>query len=730
MKRHWSRTYNAMLCIIVCLSAQLITAQVLNKPEPQFTAPCASASYNTFQVRFKWDPPVVNNDNQFILELSEPDGSWDNPTQLAATSDMNATFDFNFSFGFPTNTASENYKVRVRSTSPAGTSPESDAFPAYYQNVTEGLVLNSFVGEIYVCDGTPATLSIDNYPSEHAYNWYRNGTLLTSERGATLTTTQAGFYYVEVDYGLYCSGSTVSNQVEIITGVAQGVAITGSYPQALCAGQTHTLQSNITDGSFMYQWFKDGAPISGANSPSYTIDTNVDTNFDADYTVEVEQPGGCKELSAPVTINRGGDFTVNITTPNAIVLMPSTTRTLGVTTSANSPSYTWYRNGIEITGETNSNITISQPGRYHATINQGGTCASSKDSEEIIVEVPDRFEITIATDTNYTDCSNTSTTLAVTEITAITSSNNRIDATADVRDNFSYQWLKNGAILSGVTAQSIAVNDASDNDIYSVEGTLGAYNATSNTVDVKLVIADDVSLSSNGTVSCDGGDMITITSATSNPSYTYEWYRNGILMSETTHEIDTNLSGTYRLGVTAYGCTKFSTDLVISPFDESLVTVDASDRVVFVEGGSRTVTAAGADTYAWYDSDNNILSSSSSYTFTEEGDYVLRAFIGSCEVIKLFNVAYQESFAVPNVITPNGDGINDQWIIPNTYAFNNEIEVKIFDPSGAPIFNAAGYQNNWPQNTLSFPSTKPPVFYYKIVKGKSVIKQGTITLIR
>ncbi len=730
MRRIWYTSYCLLAYALINLSVTSVSAQILYEPEPQFTAPCASASFNSFQVRFKWDPPVVNNDNQFILELSEPDGSWDNPTTLASVADKNADFDFYFTFGFPNNTAGENYKVRVKSTSPELTSPESDAFPAYYQNVTEGLVINNFVGEIYVCDGTPATLTINNYPSEHAYNWYRDGSLIPGERGPTLTTSQAGFYYVEVDYGLYCSGSTLSNQVEVITGSAQGVTIQGSYPQSLCAGETHTLQASVTDPTYLYQWYKDNNPISGANAPSYVIDTNADPNFDGQYAVEIQEPGGCAERSAPVTINKTGDFTINLTTPNSLVLLPGGSRTLGVTTSAVNPTYVWYRDGSVISGETQSNITVNQPGTYWVTVTQGGSCVTSEDSEQIVVEVPDSFDITIETDSNYTDCSNTSASLSVSQINAITPSNGTIDVTADVIGSFGFQWFKDGVALSGETASTIAVNDASENGNYRIDGTLGPYSSQSNQINVKLIVNDNITISASEAVVCDGGNTVTLSVASFNPAYTYEWYHNGVQMPENGETVNTNLSGTYRLAVTAFGCTKLSNEVVVQPFDESVVSVDAPDRVVFVEGGYRTVTASGADSYQWYNSDNELLSGSSSYTFTEEGDYVLRAFIGSCEVTKLFTVAYLETFAVPNVITPNGDGVNDQWIIPNRYSFNNEVEVTIYDPAGKPIFNAVGYQNNWPQSSLSFPTTKPPVFYYKIVKGKNVLKQGTITLIR
>ena len=49
---------------------------------------------------------------------------------------------------------------------------------------------------------------------------------------------------------------------------------------------------------------------------------------------------------------------------------------------------------------------------------------------------------------------------------------------------------------------------------------------------------------------------------------------------------------------------------------------------------------------------------------------------------------------VSQAITPNGDGINDTWIIYNIENHPNNI-VKIYNRWGNEIFSKKGYQNDW-----------------------------------
>jgi gliding motility-associated-like protein len=183
------------------------------------------------------------------------------------------------------------------------------------------------------------------------------------------------------------------------------------------------------------------------------------------------------------------------------------------------------------------------------------------------------------------------------------------------------------------------------------------------------------------------------------------------------------------LVITSNECPTISNEITISEFDESLLVLDKSKDLIIIEGETQTLTASGADSYEWYDAGNNLISSSSSYNFTEEGEYLLIASFGTCTVSKVITVTYRDMFAIPNVITTNGDGINDLWVLPNSYSRDPNVLVTIFNERGEQVFSQAGYENNWPQSTTSF-NKQSMIFYYKITRGGKSLKQGTITVIK
>ncbi len=744
---------NSILYVVICaIGTSFVNAQVLYKPEPAdnpnlpgnsaWTQACASDAFNEYFVNFTWDPPLVNADNEFILELSDAQGGFSSPRELARTADQNTNFDFDFSFALPTDIQGDGYRFRVRSTSPAMDSPESDAFSMYFIGYNSPILISQngsgdipSGGIIQACNGSSITLATHNVPDAQNYNysWYRSGTRLP-ENSNSITVSQAGLYFVEIDYG-NCSGSanTLSNAIEIQIGTNQGVAITPPAKTALCSGETLTLVANIVGQGYDYTWYKDGSPIAGPalEGSSYVVDANT-VGFEGSYEVEISGSGICTERSSALAITNADNFTVNRDNEATVVLLPSQTQTLTVSTDANSPQYQWYRDGAPISGETASTIQVSEVGDYFARITQtAGACTSTtKDSESTTVVSPDSFEFTIEYSTAYTACGVSEVTLGLAEILAVATDGTRTDVTQDMRTVFAYQWVLDGTDVTGETSSSLLITDRTNNGDYLLRGDIGgSYNVSSNVLPVQLRTNTTIAIESDNNVLCDGANDARLTTTFDLSGASFRWLRNGQPTGSSAEVFTATQSGDYQLEVTLNGCGVTSNTIQITDFDASILVLDNEEDIVIPEGDSVTVNASGATEYQWFDASNNLLATGSSITISEEGSFTVLATIGSCQITRTLTVSFRDTFLVPNVITANGDGINDLWILPNTYSNDQDIRVIIFNEKGEEILNQTSYQNNWPESSAAF-SKKNQIFYYKIRNTNETLKQGTITVIR
>lgn len=700
---------------------------------------CASASYNEYYVTVKW-AGSANSDNEFILELSDASGSFASPTVLATASDQNSNSEFTMNFALSTDMQGAGYKMRTRSTSPAATSPESAAYSMYYLGFTTNLHISpdgdgSTPGTLEVCDGNDVTLSVDNIGdseiNSYKYAWYRSGTPIGT--GPSITTSGDGEYFVFIDYG-DCTGSanTESNHITINTGTSSGIAINTPASTDLCAGEAApALEANVQNATYYYTWYKDGAVVQTEQLGgfTYTIDT-TDPSFTGDYTVEIRGSGLCTETSAPLTITNAGAFTVSLTNADNLVLLPSQTQTLSVSTDASSPSYQWYRNGTLIPGATSASLEVSQEGSYHVAVTQtGGSCSSTTiNSENTTVVTPSEFKLEIDYATEYTECSASSIVLE-TKVYAVLSDASELDVTDDVGSSFSYQWQKDGSVVPSETSRSISLTSSNENGSYAVEGSYDSNTSTSNTLPVQLASTASLTITSSSTVYCSSDDVITLSTSTDLTGETFNWERDGEVINSTDSSVNVSETGTYRLVIQKGTCPLISNEIEISPLDPDLITLDVDGDVIFPEGSSKTVTASGGTSYRWFDADNNEIATTDSVTFSTEGNYTLVATVGNCDVVKPVTVSYLDLFNIPNVITPNGDGANDQWVIPNSYSNKSDVSVIIYNAKGSEVLNVTNYRNNWPESSTSF-TQQNMVFYYVIKNASETLKQGTITVIR
>ena len=85
-------------------------------------------------------------------------------------------------------------------------------------------------------------------------------------------------------------------------------------------------------------------------------------------------------------------------------------------------------------------------------------------------------------------------------------------------------------------------------------------------------------------------------------------------------------------------------------------------------------------------------------------------------------ICIDPDLVIPNAISPNGDQINDQWII--TTAGEDKAEVSIFNQWNMEVYHADKYKNNWSGNEL------PDGVYYYHLKLKDRESSGYLLIAR
>jgi gliding motility-associated-like protein len=84
---------------------------------------------------------------------------------------------------------------------------------------------------------------------------------------------------------------------------------------------------------------------------------------------------------------------------------------------------------------------------------------------------------------------------------------------------------------------------------------------------------------------------------------------------------------------------------------------------------------------------------------------------------------------VPNAFSPNGDGVNDTWIITNLSAYPGA-SVDVFNRYGQPVFHSENYNKPWDGTFNGSPL--PMGTYYYIIDPKNNKKKiaGSVTIFK
>ncbi|MBL7906894.1 MAG: fibronectin type III domain-containing protein [Bacteroidia bacterium] len=200
-----------------------------------------------------------------------------------------------------------------------------------------------------------------------------------------------------------------------------------------------------------------------------------------------------------------------------------------------------------------------------------------------------------------------------------------------------YQWLFNGNIISGA---DLSTYNATVSGSYAVIVTnLNLCSATSTTTIVNIG-AMTGQITPSGTVSFCAGFNATL-NATSGAGYTYQWYRNNVLLSNSSAALSINSSGTYKCVITSGSCTVTTNSVVGNQINNPTPVITTTTPTTFCAPGSVVLTAnsfAGVQ-YQWQKNSVDIVGATAqNYTATSNGSYRVIETANGCSKSKTINV--------------------------------------------------------------------------------------------
>jgi len=483
----------------------------------------------------------------------------------------------------------------------------------------------------------------------------------------TQTTINTAPLTVTLTVSNACGSST--DQISIVAGALPSASITTSTGgTTLCSGSNLTLTASGGDN---YSW------STGATGPTLTVSAG------GTYTVTAST--ACGMDSETITITQQSPPVAQINPAGPITFCAGDSVLL---VGSGGDTYAWS------TGETSSSIYISTGGIYTLTAING--CGSSQAT--LTATLQPLPEVNIITQGPVNLCQGSQVTITATSNETILWSN-------------------------GMSGPSVTV---SSGGTLTASATNACGTATSTIVINETPLPQINIVQNSPLVSCAGTPVIL--DAVSNVPV--QWSHG-----PTSASISVNQSGTYVVTASnACGTASDSVHVIISgpiaSFTADPPTGNAPLSVLF------TSTSTGATNLHW-DVDGTTYSVSSlNHTFYQPGTYevlLIASDDNGCSDTANIKIVVGDQFEVfvPNVFTPNGDGLNDIFKIMATGV--KDFRCRIFNRWGNEIFVWEDVTKGWDGSSL-FGGRAPSGAYVYILEinslsGEMKTLHGWVTLL-
>ncbi|MFL5762658.1 MAG: PKD-like domain-containing protein [Bacteroidia bacterium] len=571
---------------------------------------------------------------------------------------------------------------------------------------------------------------------------------VTGLPGGTFSSTPAGLVFVSTATGEVNLGASTLGTYNVIYTTngacpsADTVALTitlapsaaFSYATPFCQSGTDPVPT-FNPGSSAGV-FSSTAGLTFVSTSTGQIDLSASTPGTYTVTNFIAAAGGCAAATATFTIVIDPAPTVNA--GNDTTICAGTTYTASANMGGSASNITWTTSGTGTFDNTSLLGATYTPSAadtaagtvtlYIATDDPAGACGAVVDS--LILTINPTPGAPAVASTSISSCAGS----AVGPITA-TSTGGAI------------AWYSDAALTTFVSSNPLNPGSPSSTVSYWVTETYGACQGTATQVTINVNPLPVLDTLSAVIVSANCGDTtgsvssIAVLSGTS--PYTYSWVDTSGAAVGSGANLTSVGPGSYYLTVTdANGCATtvgpfdvISTSGVVASFTANPVSGETPLAVTF------TNNSIGAAAYAW---DFGVPGSSDTsgmfsptFTYIPLGQYTacLIATSGTgCADTACTNIdIYINSvFIIPNVFTPNGDNVNDVFMV-NAVGLET-LDAEIYNRWGQMLYEWHTTSGGWDGRTASGVEASDGTYFY-IIKAtgfdkKEYFEKGPFTLIR
>lgn len=231
----------------------------------------------------------------------------------------------------------------------------------------------SALGPVTVCNGTGVTLKA-NTGVGYTYKWLKGGNIIAGAIDSMYTAFVSGTYKVTVTST--CGTVTSSGIVVTINNLPVAI-ITTNGSNTICSGDSVKLTASTGVG-LIYQWSKNGVPISGQFNSTYAAKTT------GNYSVLITNANGCTAHSNIITVTVNSvSASVTANGPTSFCAGDSVKLTAN---SGTNLAYQWLKSNVNISGATSISYTAKTAANYKVKVtNTQSSCSKFSAIVQVVV---------------------------------------------------------------------------------------------------------------------------------------------------------------------------------------------------------------------------------------------------------------------------------------------------------------------------------------------------------